>query len=285
MLKEGLSLGADYVTLYDHPDKYDVSMYNQSSMLLLSPSSHWKITPSTTDTFAQKEVLLRDMDILKKYSTGTRISRDHERFLHLGSLGRKLISSIPGFSNHTVVGYESPTINWEDVLENGKICFTTSLYSSGNNFDTPGKFNRNPQYDYFLFTNIKGLQCDWDVINTENIKEISDTSCNIRKSRYGKFLSWDIFQQIGKNYDYIVYCDAYITPKLIDWDSYLRKINDLDFAFMQRDHPDGNVRAGGIAQESQLIVNNGKDSYQSMSKTLSFSKHISECATSVPSIL
>ena len=52
VLKEGLSLGADYVTLYDHPDKYDVSMYNQSSMLLLSPSSHWKITPSTTDTFA-----------------------------------------------------------------------------------------------------------------------------------------------------------------------------------------------------------------------------------------
>ena len=151
-----------------------------------------------------------------------------------------------------------------------KICFTTSLYSSGNNFDTPGKFNRNPQYDYFLFTNIKGLQCDWDVINTENIKEISEISCNIRKSRYGKFLSWDIFHQIGKNYDYIVYCDAYITPKLTDWDNSLRKINDLDFAFMQRDHPDGNVRAGGIAQESQLIVNNGKDSYQSMSKTLSF---------------
>lgn len=119
VLIEGMSMGPDYLTLYDHPDKYDQRLYHPSCSLYTSKTCHWRTTPSTTDTFAcKKDTLLKDMEILKKYSTNVSISRDHERFVHLGSLGRILTSCIPGFSNHSLLGYESPTTNWENVLKN-----------------------------------------------------------------------------------------------------------------------------------------------------------------------
>ena len=117
ILKEGLGLGADYVTLYDHPDKYNLSMYNPGCNLFVSNSSHWRSTPSTTDTFAcSKDTLVDDMDILKKYSSNTKISRDHDRFIALNGVKKTLISSIPGYSSHSVLNYESPTREWESEL-------------------------------------------------------------------------------------------------------------------------------------------------------------------------
>lgn len=151
-----------------------------------------------------------------------------------------------------------------------KICFVTSLYSDQNNFDTPGSFEKDPRYDYFLFTNIDGIKSDWEVINTSNVKEIQNIRCNIRKSRYAKFLSWDILEKMGKSYDYIVYCDAYITPKLTDWEKQLKNIDNLRFGFTQREHPEKFVRNKGIVQECNLIVRCGKDSLESIQKTLKF---------------
>jgi hypothetical protein len=59
-LSEGLLL-ADYVTLYDHPDKYRLAAesgnrFNHQKLhptiLYASPTSHWRETNSTTMTFA-----------------------------------------------------------------------------------------------------------------------------------------------------------------------------------------------------------------------------------------
>jgi hypothetical protein len=35
-----------------------------------------------------------------------------------------------------------------------KICFTTALFGDPKTLDKPAKFERNPDYDYFLFTDI-----------------------------------------------------------------------------------------------------------------------------------
>ena len=54
ILFEGFSIpDADYVTLYDHRDKYFDPMYRKlSSKLYATASCHWRTTPSTTHTFA-----------------------------------------------------------------------------------------------------------------------------------------------------------------------------------------------------------------------------------------
>lgn len=67
-LVEGLDT-ADWVTLYDHPDKYldngpnpYVNQGSEPTRVYLSESNHWKETNSTTMTFATKAATI------KKYS-------------------------------------------------------------------------------------------------------------------------------------------------------------------------------------------------------------------------
>jgi hypothetical protein len=54
ILKEGFKyIAADYYTLYDHPDKYWLPMYEDlTSRILPTPTTHWRTTPSTTNTYA-----------------------------------------------------------------------------------------------------------------------------------------------------------------------------------------------------------------------------------------
>jgi len=111
ILLEGLDLGADYVTLYDHPDKYNYREYpTLRSHIYFTGQTHWREIPSTTDTFACSiKTLAEDIDIHREFSTGVSISRDHHRFLALAERKRRyLISCIPGYSSHMVKEYTSP---------------------------------------------------------------------------------------------------------------------------------------------------------------------------------
>lgn len=119
VLFEGFSLpGVDYVTLFDHRDKYFDPMYRKlTSRLFVTPSCHWRSTPSTTQTFAVRfKTLLQDIAIHRKYSTGCPISKDHAKFLHLQRRGSLLISSIPGWSTHVEPPFASPCTDWEALL-------------------------------------------------------------------------------------------------------------------------------------------------------------------------
>jgi hypothetical protein len=120
ILLEGFLLDSNgYCTLYDHPDKYWKFVYpDLKSELFLTKSCYWRTTPSTTHTFAVKyDTFKEDVDLMLKYcdlKTGS--NWDHNRFKELTNRGRKIYSSIPGWSTHCGTNYLAPFINWEKIL-------------------------------------------------------------------------------------------------------------------------------------------------------------------------
>lgn len=115
VLLEGFTLPrAEYVTLYDHRDKYFLPQYeNLSAQIFHTASCHWRTTPSTTNTYAMRfKTLLRDLPIHRQFSEGCKVTKDHEKFCHLAAQGATLISPIPGWSTHTEEAYASPCIQW-----------------------------------------------------------------------------------------------------------------------------------------------------------------------------
>lgn len=104
--------GLDYVSLYDHKDKYFLPAYDDLvSKIFITKTHHWRTTPSTCGTFIlTKELFDKDYDILST------MEGDHNKWLWLNSnRGRHVISPIPGLATHCVEGLESPTIKWETV--------------------------------------------------------------------------------------------------------------------------------------------------------------------------
>ena len=124
IIKEGLDLGASFVTLYDHPDKYiDPSKGGnpyckggaEDTRVYLTKSVHWKITNSTTMTFATTVKTLKEVEpILRKHTTGT-YPRDFDMFLELRENNRILISSIPGYATHGETAWLTPLTNWNKI--------------------------------------------------------------------------------------------------------------------------------------------------------------------------
>lgn len=114
-IQEGLQF-ADYVTLYDHPDKYNKQYYPHApSELFISKSCHWRTTPSTTNTFAcTYKTLKQDLAEHVKWSalSETSYTMDHQKFLSLWSQGRTLISSIPAFWSHEEEDMQPP--HWKN---------------------------------------------------------------------------------------------------------------------------------------------------------------------------
>jgi hypothetical protein len=118
ILMEGINMGAHFVSLYDHPDKYINAVKGGSEVtkLFLSPNSHWKITGSTTMTFASKVSTLKSVEkTLREYTIGTH-PYDFEMFTQLRSMTYSLLTPIPSYSTHGETEYLAPFINWEKQL-------------------------------------------------------------------------------------------------------------------------------------------------------------------------
>lgn len=110
LIDEGLQY-SDYVTLYDHPDKYiqckypnpEITDIGENTTLFRTDNSHWKYTNSTTGTFACKQKTLKeDYDVwLKSCMDCPNGWLDYLAFKQLRSTkNRKVASSIPGRSSH-----------------------------------------------------------------------------------------------------------------------------------------------------------------------------------------
>ena len=70
ILLEGFDLNVDYISLYDHLDKYKLPLYQKlQSKILISKSCHWRTVPSTTLSFAVKfKTFKKHFDIYKKFN-------------------------------------------------------------------------------------------------------------------------------------------------------------------------------------------------------------------------
>lgn len=119
ILLEGFEqIGADYYTLYDHPDKYWLPMYEElQSKVIATTNVHWRTTPSTTNTFACKfKTLKKHFDIHVQYcDLVAKWVKDHDKFTHLWNVGSNVVSCIPGYSTHVEGNMLSPTIKWENI--------------------------------------------------------------------------------------------------------------------------------------------------------------------------
>lgn len=97
-----MTLFNNYLTLYDHPDKYNTTIYSDlKSELVYAQNVLCRTVPSTTDTFCVPvKMLLSDYRIHETFSRNVPYSLDHQRFICLGDMGRKIYSPIPGYSVH-----------------------------------------------------------------------------------------------------------------------------------------------------------------------------------------
>jgi|UniRef100_A0A6C0BQZ0 hypothetical protein len=124
VLMEGLER-FDYVTLYDHPDKYMLRSPNpfvqhggEVTKVYLTASTHWKETNSTTMTFAAKVSTLReDRMVFAEFCEKRNIPDDFQCFVSLTKhKNRTLVSPIPGYSTHGESMYLSPLIKWKSNM-------------------------------------------------------------------------------------------------------------------------------------------------------------------------
>lgn len=123
-LTQGFDLGASFVALYDHPDKYlDPSLGGnpycaggaEDTRVYLTDLCHWKITNSTTMTFASKvSTLKRTESVLRKHTNSTH-PNDFHMFLELREQAELLITSLPGYATHGETRWLSPLTNWETI--------------------------------------------------------------------------------------------------------------------------------------------------------------------------
>ena len=124
ILNEGFSLGASFVALYDHPDKYLDPILGgnpycegggEDTRVYLTDSCHWKITNSTTMTFASKVSTLKRVEpTLRKYTSGTH-PEDFKMFLELRSHEELLITPLPGYATHGETYWLAPLTDWSKI--------------------------------------------------------------------------------------------------------------------------------------------------------------------------
>lgn len=115
----------DYYTLYDNPDKYDVIKPNnpfvckggEKSRVFWCKNHHWKISNSTTMTFATfVDILKRDKKIFWRWTSG-KLPYDYMIFNDLRVTKNSHISSpIPSMSTHGETALLAPGISWEEQI-------------------------------------------------------------------------------------------------------------------------------------------------------------------------
>lgn len=102
----------NYVSLYDHNDKYFLPMYeNLVAKIFITKNHHWRNTPSTCGTFIIKNSLFKE-----DYDTHLNLQGDHNKYLWLNeNKNRFVLTPIPGLSTHCMEGLMSPTIDWSKI--------------------------------------------------------------------------------------------------------------------------------------------------------------------------
>ena len=104
----------DFVSLYDHPDKYEIDD-PELTKVYSTNYCHWKLVTSTTMTFAAKVKTLKENEkILRRHTKGSH-PHDALMFEELNDNRKLLVTPIPGYSTHGETRYLTPHINWKKI--------------------------------------------------------------------------------------------------------------------------------------------------------------------------
>ncbi len=137
LLVEGLRW-SNYVTLYDHPDKYVKERgYGEVGRCLKTETWHWRQTISTTNTFgANLGHLRQDMELFKRYSSGP-VPNDHGQWCELARNKKTLTVAIPGaaFNTHRVCEHSS--FDWGQIWAAEQINLVAKAVTAASVFQPP----------------------------------------------------------------------------------------------------------------------------------------------------
>lgn len=115
------NLKNNYLSLYDHNDKYFTYDEGSNSKIYVTNTHHYRTTLSTCGSYlVTKSTFDEDYDfnnsVVGFLKNKTNLPLDHAKFLILQQIkNRKLFTPIPGLSTHCLNNLMSPTINWEKI--------------------------------------------------------------------------------------------------------------------------------------------------------------------------
>lgn len=110
------NLRFDYLSLYDHPDRYKFPHKYKNSNLYAGTKRHWITAQSTCGSFMTRfHSFKRDFQYI--YSCNS----DHKMFSRLTkNLRRVLITPVPGLALHCMSDYLDPIVRFEDYFTNNE---------------------------------------------------------------------------------------------------------------------------------------------------------------------
>jgi hypothetical protein len=116
--------GADYLTLYDHPDRYrrnDDRLTVSRRPIVVTASAHWRLVESTCMTFGGRiEALSADAEVHRHHVDKLPNTNDRRLWRALQSprrlrARRRLYGVVPSQASHQEVGMLAPNVDWEAV--------------------------------------------------------------------------------------------------------------------------------------------------------------------------
>ena len=139
-----------------------------------------------------------------------------------------------------------------------KLCFVTTFIGPPHLAKISNNFKRVEDCDYLLFTNLKSeeVKSGWDVI-TIDLEEFNYLKSAVKISRYFKFMLHEYMKKIGRDYDFVFYCDCYRYPKdNINWE--INNDENIEIKLRSKwnsefDIPDGMIEIVRILNSSNFL--------------------------------
>ena len=156
-----------------------------------------------------------------------------------------------------------------------KICFVITYIGPPHLADISDNFEKVAGCDYLLFTNLTDIkiQNSWEMI-TIDLEEFKYINNAVKVSRYFKFMIHEYLKKIGREYDFVFYCDSHRYPKhSINWQEVCKTFETCESGIMQYTHTccGSNI---SVNKEIDFIVTSKKDTGQNMEATRKYLKEI-----------
>lgn len=201
------TVDVDFVSLYDHPDKYFSPMYqNLQSTLIFDGKTHWRSTPSTCDTYACKfKTFKKYLDVHKMFThlDQTNNPIDHYKFQELWKRGSNLITCIPAYCTHCEPNNLAPGRNWKEISSMEFEILSKKTMETRT--DIINLFIEKYGYKKYLEIGVFDTSSNFDKIIIEN--KVGVDPANVKGGVQYNMTSDEFFKQNNENFD-IIFIDG-----------------------------------------------------------------------------